>query len=186
MNENDLRVQRTRRLLREALIDLITAHGYERVTIRDITQQAQVGYKTFFRHYESKDALLQTIIDDIIGGFQQALLAPTVPNAPERNTLTAVRYTKAHADLLRVILPSVASELFLTPIMDLALKEGKLFFADSDVPDELVAHHFASSMISLLQWWLENDRPYSIEEMAEYINRLLIRPIKRLKQGDIE
>ncbi len=98
-----------------------------------------------------------------------------------RNTLTAVRFTQEHAELLRVILQSVASEQLLTPIMSLGLEDGKRFFGDSEVPDELVAHHFASSMISLLQWWLEHDMSYSVEEIPEDVYRLLIRPIKRLK-----
>ena len=117
MNENDLRVLRTRRLLREALIALVISRGYEPVTIRDITQEAQVGYKTFFRHYESKDALLQSIIDEIIDEFQQVLLSPTVPNASEINTLSSVRFAKEHAQLLQVILRSPASGQFLTPVL---------------------------------------------------------------------
>lgn len=182
MNENDLRVQRTRRLLREALIDLITSHGYEPVTIRDITSKAQVGYKTFFRHYESKEALLQAIIDETVSAFREVLLPPTMPNAPKKNTLAALHFSQAHAVLMRALLQSSASDQLLTPFMELGLKEGALSFSGSGIPDELVAHHFASSIISLLQWWLENDMAYPVEEMADYIDRLLIQPIKELNQ----
>lgn len=184
MNENDLRVQRTRRLLREALIDLVTSHGYEPVTIRDITRKAQVGYKTFFRHYESKEALLKTIINETVLDFQKIILPPTTQNASELNTLTALRFAKEHAALMRVILQSSASDHLLTPFMHLGLEEGELSFSGSNVPDELVAHHFASSIISLLQWWLENDMVYPVEEMADYIDQLLIRPIKGLEQRE--
>ena len=104
MNTADLRVQRTRRLLREALIELVSSQGYESITIRDITQRAQVGYKTFYRHYTSKEALLQTILDEIVADFQKALLSPAAPNAPDTNTLVAVQFAKDYAKLLLMIM----------------------------------------------------------------------------------
>lgn len=183
MNENDLRVHRTRRLLREALIELASSRGYEQVTIRDITQHAQVGYNTFFRHYEGKDALLQSIVDDLIVEFQKILLPPTAPTAVQDNTLNALRFSMDHVDLIRVVLKSPVAEQCLTLLMDFALSEGGLRFGNSNLPDELVAHHFAFSMISLGRWWLEHDMPVPPEEMAHYIQQLLLEPLRRLQQS---
>lgn len=180
MNENDLRVQRTRRLLREAFIDLVNHQGYDHTTIRDITRKAQVGYKTFFRHYESKEALLHAILDELIEDFQQVTLSPGERNAVEENTLTALRFAEAHQNLLRAILDTPASEQLLAPLVTLGLQDGKRFLGGSEIPDELVSYHFATSMISLTRWWLENIQTYTVEEMAEYINQLLIQPIQHL------
>ncbi len=58
MESQDRRIKRTQQLLAKALIALTLEKGYEVVTIRDITEWADVGYATFFRHYYSKDALL--------------------------------------------------------------------------------------------------------------------------------
>jgi len=184
MNQADLRVQRTHRLLREALIDLVASQAYESITIRDITQRAQVGYKTFFRHYASKEALLQTILHEIVADFQAVLLSPAVPNAAHNNTLLAVQFAKAYASPLLMLMHSTKSTQLLAPLTTLGRAEGRRFFGGSNLPDELVAHHFASSMLSLLQWWLEHDMPFSVEEMADYMNRLLIRPIKEIKAED--
>ena len=54
----DRRVKRTQRLLAEALISLTLEKGYDAVSIRDITERADVAYATFFRHHEDKEALL--------------------------------------------------------------------------------------------------------------------------------
>ena len=50
MDTQDRRVRRTQNLLAKALIALTLEKGYEAVTIRDITQRADVAYATFFRH----------------------------------------------------------------------------------------------------------------------------------------
>ena len=41
------------------------------VTIRDITERADVAYATFFRHYEDKDALLDEVVDVILDDMAQ-------------------------------------------------------------------------------------------------------------------
>ena len=43
MNTDDRRVMRTRRLLKQALIELTNEKSYEEITIRDITDQADIG-----------------------------------------------------------------------------------------------------------------------------------------------
>src|SRR5437879_11312519 len=51
MDLQDRRVKRTQKALARALIELTLEKGYEAITIRDITDKAEVGYATFFRHY---------------------------------------------------------------------------------------------------------------------------------------
>ena len=180
MNEADLRVQRTRRRLRDAFIALVIARGYEAVTVLDIVEQAKVGHKTFYRHYNDKEAMLNAMLEEILLEAQPFLLPPDVPQAPAENTLNALRFAQKYADLWRVLLRSPAAESLLQPLIAFAQAESKRFFGGSSVPDELIAYHFATSMMSLLRWWLEHDMPYPPEEMATYIDRLLLQPIQGL------
>src|SRR3954463_4572753 len=64
--KQDPRVTRTQRALAEALISLTIEHGYEEITIRDITERASVGYATFFRHYADKDSLLRVVLEVVL------------------------------------------------------------------------------------------------------------------------
>lgn len=178
MNMEDLRVQRTRKLLKAALIQLIIAKGYEHVTIREVTKEAQIGYKTFFRHYESIEALTQEISLEVLTDLQKNLLPPEDPNAPEHNTLALLTHADAHRDLFRAILKSPVATQMIKPFIQFGMQEGISTFGGSDIPDDLVAYHFASSMIAFVQWWLENDQSHPTEEMVEYIRRLLLEPIR--------
>lgn len=58
MQAVDRRVQKTKKILSEALIALILEKGYEKVTVQDIIDKANVGRSTFYSHYEDKDQLL--------------------------------------------------------------------------------------------------------------------------------
>lgn len=181
MNEDDLRVQRTRRLLQEAFIQLLVDHGYEKLTVREIAQQAQVGYKTFYRHYESKERLLEAVLQTLIQDFQQTVSGlDTI--APLHNTKIALQFTQQNANLFIALTQSPSSEQLLNPLKAMALQKGSHFLTDLEIPDELAVYHFASSMHALMIWWIKHDMPYSIEEMADYMNRLILQPLQNLKQ----
>ncbi len=181
MNEDDIRVQRTQRALQQAFMELLKEQSYDEVSVRAIAQQAGVGYKTFYRHYPDKEALLYAILGEILQEGQAVLLPPTSPLAAEQNTINAFRYASRYRDLFRVLLRSPVAETLIQPLIDFGLAEGHRFFGGSGVPDALVAYHFVTGMQYLLRWWLEQGQEYSPEEMAEYVNRLLIRPIGTLQ-----
>lgn len=63
---------------------------------------AQVGRKTFYHHYADKEALLYTILDDILVEGQAVLLPPTSPKAVGENTVNALLYAHHYADVFRV------------------------------------------------------------------------------------
>lgn len=60
----DRRVRRTKRRLKDALLELIEERDYDRITIQDITDRADVGRSTFYSHFTSKEDLLFSGFDD--------------------------------------------------------------------------------------------------------------------------
>ncbi|MEM8860199.1 MAG: TetR/AcrR family transcriptional regulator [Chloroflexota bacterium] len=184
MNEKDLRVQRTRKLLRNALIELVKSQSYESISVRDITKKAQVGYKTFYRHYEGKDDLLQALTDEMVDEIKQVLAPPSDMEAPDKNPLASLTYMESNADLILTLLNSSAADQVLEKAVEFALEEGRMTFISDVIPDELMAHHFASSMISLLRWWLESEGKVTKLEMAFYIGLLVIQPMKSLSNRE--
>jgi AcrR family transcriptional regulator len=73
MSQNgvDRRVQKTRKLLQDALIELVTEKGYESVTIQEILDKANVGRSTFYAHFQDKEQLLHSILDRLDELFEQ-------------------------------------------------------------------------------------------------------------------
>src|SRR5690348_11622022 len=91
IESQDRRVKRTQRLLAQALIALTLERGYDTVTIRDITQRADIGYATFFRHYHDKDALLadvlQVVLEELLDRLQPQHTNDSKTNPAEVGTL---------------------------------------------------------------------------------------------------
>src|SRR3990170_2749326 len=70
-NIPDRRVQKTRKLLQDSLIALVSEKGYESVTIQEILDRANVGRSTFYAHFQDKDQLLHSILDRLDELFEQ-------------------------------------------------------------------------------------------------------------------
>ena len=56
--KRDRRTERTKDALRQALIELISERGYERLSVQDIIDRANIGRSTFYTHFQDKEDLL--------------------------------------------------------------------------------------------------------------------------------
>src|SRR5215217_697547 len=65
--EQNLRLRRTQKLLREALIALIEERGFDALTIGEITERAMVSRAAFYRNYRDKYHLVEQIFDEAMG-----------------------------------------------------------------------------------------------------------------------
>jgi AcrR family transcriptional regulator len=180
MITGDRRVRRTQHLLARALIDLTLEKGYEAVTIRDLTERADVGYATFFRHYRDKDALLEDVLDVVLGELS-GLLAPIAPGGdPVAVGALLFRYVQAHHEVVRVLLGSRALLARVLAVGTAQIVAAQRPRPDSPVPPDLAAHHLVAASIALVAWWLDHGQPYPPERMGLIYHELIARPTTEL------
>lgn len=178
LDGQDRRVKRTQRLLAQALVDLTLHKGYEAVTIRDITERADIGYATFFRHYADKDALLADVLDVVFDELLALLQGQRTANIAAEGTLL-FRYVQEHSELCRVLLSSRGSAGMVQRVVTAGVHAMLARMPERDhalVPPEIAAHHVVTAAISLIQWWLEHDMPYTPERMGAIYRDLIVQP----------
>ena len=180
MEKIDRRVKRTQNLLKDALIKLTLEKGYESVTIRDITELADVGYATFFRHYPDKETLLAAVLQSMKEEFQALLIPHSMVSDPEKTGTLIFQYVYANRDLCKVLLNSTDTMSLLRPVQAIGLKETAIIFGalnEQTIPTEMAANHLMVSLVMLIRWWLDNGMRYSPEHMGEIAAKLIIRPV---------
>jgi AcrR family transcriptional regulator len=67
------RRQQTRAKLIRAAHELMAEKGIGATTIQEITDTADVGFGSFYNHFESKEAIVQAIVDETIESYGNAL-----------------------------------------------------------------------------------------------------------------
>ena len=189
MEQLDRRVRRTRKSLGDALIALTLEKAYEEITIQELTDRADIGYRTFFRHYSDKDGLLKDVLSKTMMELRE-LMAPPPPElfidpnfkaADFLDSLILFQHVQKHSDLYRVLLDS--DRTIIQSVVDFAMKEIQTTFKrlnGLDVPTDIIANHLVSTTFGMVRWWLEADMPYSPEEMGAYAFNLIVYPIREM------
>jgi AcrR family transcriptional regulator len=156
----DRRVRRTRTLLRTALIDLILERGYDRVTVQDILDRADVGRSTFYSHFPSKDQLLLSGMDELSAALHSrisaepdtsSLMAPLRPlfdHAADNGRLFRALFGRRSAN------PALrAGRRMLTDVLTTHLRT-RLRVDDQERLDMTVAF-LINGLLGLFTWWLD-------------------------------
>ena len=177
-NTLDRRVRRTRRDLTAALIRLTSKRPYATIQVRDITDEADVGYATFYRHYQSKDDLMLAVFDNITAELETSAVETGGEYFVQEGKLI-FGHVQKYVGLYRSILQSQDFVRKLKKLL-IQLVEGHIQrhakeLDDLAFPIELAANHMVSAIIGLIEWWLERDMPLPIEEMAHIYERLIIQ-----------
>ena len=84
MNNQDLRVQRTKKALITTFSDLLEIKSFENITIQDLCEKANVRRSTFYRHFNDKYDLLNHIVGTLIEYFRTLHLPEIDPKDPRQ------------------------------------------------------------------------------------------------------
>jgi AcrR family transcriptional regulator len=102
--EMDLRIQRTKKAIMDAFLELLEKKDFTDITITDITTNAMVARPTFYLHYKSKDEVLAEYLDDIFAEYMQEI-HPVMDDVDQYALATALfRQVKEHANYLSSLL----------------------------------------------------------------------------------
>jgi AcrR family transcriptional regulator len=176
----DRRAQRTRQLLRRALLQLIDENGYDAVTIQDITDRANLGRTTFYLHYQSKDDLLL----DHHAEFANKLILERlsydqiVSDEPPEGLVTFLQmmmdgkkiyFAIAHGKDADIIRRSIRQRMIEN------LRESlRAAFPNitPSAPEDALTQYIVGAQWSLIDWWISTRTGYNSAEIAVMIHRL--------------
>lgn len=174
----DLRVRRTHKLLRDALIELIEERGFDALTVGEIAARALVSRAAFYRHYADKFALVEQVFEEAMQPLFAAIQEPGKVHV-QQNWITFFDHFAEYERLYRALLGRKGSPWFAHKVRaaskDLIKEFGRLaqdhkLTADAQslypATDDFVPEVVAALFVEAITWWLEHGRPYSSIEMA--------------------
>jgi AcrR family transcriptional regulator len=151
----DRRVVRTRRQLRDALVELTLERGWDAVTATDVCERANVGRSTLYTHFADKEDLLFSGFDNLATALERTRSA-----AP--GELAFAHELIAHAQgELRLFRALVAAKATRRVVHHLRAVSFGLMTAELEylrVPRHqrpLLARYAAGGLVELMIGWLE-------------------------------
>lgn len=185
----DRRVQKTQRLLRDAIGTLIHEKSYDSIAVREILQRANVGRSAFYAHFSNKDALLAVAIEQTLHE-----MPPQPVSAPQtrfehvvgfsyrvfehidrvRHTATAMKGRKSrtivHHHLRRVLLEKIVAAIRQTA-------------PRSAVPAGLLAEYVVGTFILVLNWWVDSRSTLSARQIDDVFRSFVVPALAAAADG---
>lgn len=189
-------IQKSRRLLHQALVSLILEKKYESITVQQILDRAHVGRSTFYLHFKDKDELLtmgfdymaellreiQTLHRNGPGEPYEKLIAFSLPMFLHmyefRGHSRAFAGTSSGA-IVRERIQKMISEI-LTQEMEKVSREGQTARATKAgiIPGDVFIDYLASTFMLVTTWWLDSEEPVSPESANSIYHSLVIPGLK--------
>lgn len=182
----DRRIQKTQKLLREALVSLIHEKTYDSIVVKEILDRANVGRSTFYMHFRDKDELLVSGIHDMLRSVQPAGLPPSAKSYEQiiwfslpifeqinrhRRAGEARIGTRGRA-IIHEHLQKVLAELIADDVKKNFQSRRK---TAAQIPSDIVVQYVASTFILVLNWWVESRSPLPPKDVDDLF-RVLILP----------
>lgn len=159
-NTNGLIAEQSKKTIAEAMLEVMKIYDYKEITVTQITQEAQVSRRTFYRHFRDKDEVLKHLFDSL---YQECI--SSITNRGIHHYWDVVQcffdFWEKHSETLKLmnqsnLLPQLFEESY-----------GRSFEVFRSIKSEDIAEHYKAQLPYLLAYsiggmnsmlikWIEN------------------------------
>ena len=158
---------------------LLERQSFDDITVRDICKQAGVHYATFFRHHETKEALLDSIAKNQIAQLNELTLAIREADDYGAGFRALCTYVDKNRKLFAILLNGGAG----AAMREEWVRQSRLVSAreepiNSWLPPDLGTVCAATLIAETIAWWVAQPaRRYSVDQVSEILMRMLTTSI---------
>jgi len=175
----DRRIRKTKKAIRLAFAELLSQKDINEITVRDISDLADINRKTFYNYYSGIYQIVDEIENEIVLAYESILgevdLKRDLKN-PYRifERLTAIINTDL--DFYGYLLSMRGNVSLVSKIVTMLKTKTKEALRSQIEMDEttadIVLEYAISGMIAVYQQWFNSNRRQSIEEISETVSIL--------------
>jgi AcrR family transcriptional regulator len=185
MKTIDPRVKKTRKYLRDALLSLIKEKGFEAITVRDLTEAAEINRATFYQHYHDKYDLLDQTIDEVLYSLGTYVAPKGIEDVTQKEGMIPIflrmfEFISENAFFFQVMMGENKISSFqhrlINMIHQFMMEKLEQLYPDPanmKIPKEIFIHYISYANLGLISYWLESDMKYSVKFMAKQLSELM-------------
>ncbi len=180
-NSEDRRARRSRKLLKESLLELMKRKTFSDISVRDVTDAADMNRATFYLHYSGTAELLQSVEEDLLAELQSLVDAHMQETFAVGSVAPVFEpvldFAVEHRETCTILFASSEASGFFQAIQRLVHENGaplvRTWFrpADPRLTDYLL-NFLAWGFIGLLSEWFEKDMALPKAELLAAAQRM--------------
>lgn len=182
----DRRQARTRQAIIDAFVKLLDKTSYEKISVKEIIDAANVGRSTFYSHFETKDDLARHICNELFEHIFSHVIPPCsthnfsdMPQSAETRITHILYHLRDKRQYYMGIIGYEDGALFLHFFREYMLKKIAIKASGSyqeflqRVPEDFMVNTLTSSFIGMINWWFKNHMREQPEVVANYYMALI-------------
>lgn len=172
---------RSRRLIREAFLELLRRKPYEKITVTDIVALADINRSTFYAHYPDVRGLVEELVREVIDKADSLAREMDIPGFlldPTPFLTTLISYGQENAELYTLL---SRSDFAMRQMEQLKLTLMEQARTSADIPERIrtsPAFHiqmgfFIGGIMNIYVLWLQGNLVCTVDEITEQIALLI-------------
>ena len=188
MNTDDRRVKRTKKMIRESFFELLSEKNINEISIRELSDRADINRGTFYAHYEDIYALLSELESEMINEIGE-MLEKHSPDELKKDILPLIKdifgYVENNKKVFASFFECERNLEFTQQVLEI-IKEKCFYDWDAIYNNpkkanyELYYAYIWSGCIGLIRYWLYNSNE-SVDEISQIARDLIFSGVNVIK-----
>ncbi len=176
MNTIDRRIIKSQQAIQSTFLEMVVTDGFDKITVIDITERANIGRKTFYLHYLDKFDLLDNILDDHIAQLK-VLCDQKKDLGMLEGALLWFSYFEQHQLLFAALFQSKGASSFRERLLAFTMGEiGTKIHPDSEalVDRHMFLKFLGTATVGVLEAYILGELDRDMEVVAKQLIHLYI------------
>ncbi len=191
MSQDSIRVMETKERIRDAFFELYNTKKIEKISIKEITDKAQLNRGTFYVYYKDIYDLLEKAEDELAGELVvkiKEIITRIIRDESIDPFLPPLEFYQNYSKFLRVLLGENGDPKFIYKMKAILKRTLRDLLKKENIPNvenmEYVMEYISSAQIGIISFWLKNDMTLPINELGNMIKAITLHgPIGYLKMN---
>lgn len=180
---------RSRKLIRQAFLELLKEKTFEKITVTDIVNRADINRSTFYAHYPDVMGLLDEIQEEIIHFSEQYLRKVNFSDLLENPTQylqLIIKMASQNEELYRLLSNSHVAMKQMEKMKKMLVER---IVATMDLPEEyrdsfqfeFAVRFFLGGFIDVYTQWIKGEINCTTDDIIQSVSRMIVQVYGSIK-----
>ena len=177
--KQDFRSARTQRHLREALCELMYEKPLNKITIRELTEKAEISRCTFYLYYDSIFSMVNSIENEMLSDFRDGFRTILSENVDSKTLISELitfcfKHKYDNLPYSKLLYINSGNPEFIDQYSKIGIEELCLAFPGSIKTEMItVLNFYFAGVIATIHEWILNEITETPEEMSKRVTNII-------------
>lgn len=166
---------KSKKLIRDALIQLMAEMPFDKITIKDIAEKSGLTRQTFYHNFSSKEEVLSYNIDILFAKYFEFVSQNNIDDV-ENIIWFYFRFWQENVDFLKLLMENNLTHILLYKYPEYFKKVKGIFMNNKNMTDaecEYIYAFISGAVVNTLTVWVRDGQQLTTRELAALVMQII-------------